>query len=85
VVLWNMHRGGANKLEMGVQILEMFQGVDLVLLIKTWHFPGQDLPHVEGFDSFAVACIVQLGRTKTIKHSRGVGAYFRSHLSPNLS
>jgi hypothetical protein len=28
---------------------------------------------------------VQLGKTKTIKHSEGVVAYFRSHLSPNLS
>ncbi len=30
-----MHGGGVNKLETGVQILEMFQGVDLVLLTKT--------------------------------------------------
>ncbi len=35
VILWNMHGGGANKLEMGVQILKMFQGVDLVFLTKT--------------------------------------------------
>jgi hypothetical protein len=40
VVLWNMHGGGVNKLEMGVQILELFQGADLVLLTKTWHFSG---------------------------------------------
>jgi hypothetical protein len=53
-----MHEGGANKLEMGVQILEMFQGVDLVLLTKTWHFPGQHLPHVERFDSLKIAHIV---------------------------
>ncbi len=32
-----------------------------------------------------VACIVQLGRTKAIKHNEGVVVYFRSHLSPNLS
>ncbi len=85
VVLWNMHGGGVNKLEMGVQILEMFQGVDLVLLTKTWHFPNQELSHVEGFDSLAVARTVQLGRTKVIKHSGGVAVYFRNHLSPNLS
>jgi hypothetical protein len=30
-----VHGGGVNKLETGVQILEMFQGVDLVLLTKT--------------------------------------------------
>jgi hypothetical protein len=30
-----MHKGGVNKLETGVQILELFQGVDLVLLTKT--------------------------------------------------
>jgi hypothetical protein len=30
-----MHGGGVNKLEMGVQILELFQGVDLFLLIET--------------------------------------------------
>jgi hypothetical protein len=53
--LWNMHGSGVNKLETGVQILEMFQGVDLVLLTKTWHFQGQHLPHVEGFDSLVVA------------------------------
>jgi hypothetical protein len=29
-----MHEGGVNKLEMGVQILELFQGANLVLLIK---------------------------------------------------
>jgi hypothetical protein len=80
-----MHGGGVNKLETGVQILEMFQGADLVLLTKTWHFPNQQLPHVEGFDSLAIARTVQLGRTKSIKHSGGVIAYFRSHLSPNLS
>jgi hypothetical protein len=80
-----MHRGGVNKLKKGVQILELFQGVDLVLLIKIWHFPSQQLPHVEGFASFTVACIVQLGKTKAIKHSTGVATYFHSHFSPNLS
>jgi hypothetical protein len=30
-----MHGGGVNKLETGVQILELFQGVDLVLLTET--------------------------------------------------
>jgi hypothetical protein len=57
----------------------------LVLLTETWHFPNQQLPHVEGFDSLAVARTVQLGRTKAIKHSGGVVVYFRSHLNPNLS
>jgi hypothetical protein len=28
---------------------------------------------------------VQLGRTKAIKHNRGIVAYFHNHLSPNLS
>jgi hypothetical protein len=55
VVLCNMHGGGVNKLEFFLQILELFQGVDLVLLTKTWHFPSQHLPHVERFDSLAVA------------------------------
>ncbi len=85
MVLWNMQGGGVNKLEMGVQILKMFQGVDLVLLIGTWHFPNQQLPHVEGFDSLIVARTMQLRRTKAIKHSGGVGVYFHNHLSPNLS
>jgi hypothetical protein len=85
MVLWNIHGGGVNKLEMGVQILEMFQGADLVLLTKTRHFPNQHLSHVEGFDSLAVARTVQLGRTKTIKHSEGFVVYFRIHLNPNLS
>jgi hypothetical protein len=80
-----MHGGGVNKLKTGVQILKMFQSADLVLLTETWHFPNQQLPHVEGFDSLAVARTMQLGRTKTIKHSGGVVAYFRSHFSPNLS
>ncbi len=43
------------------------------------------MPHVEGFASFVVAHIVQLGKTKVIKHSGGVTAYFRSHFNPNLS
>jgi hypothetical protein len=30
-----MHEGGVNKLEMRVQILEMFQGADLILLTET--------------------------------------------------
>jgi hypothetical protein len=30
-----MHGGGVNKLETGVQILGLFQGADLVLLIET--------------------------------------------------
>jgi hypothetical protein len=80
-----MHGGGVNKLETRVQILELFQGVNLVLLTKTWHFPSQHLPHVEGFDSLTVARIVQLGKTKVIKHSEGIVVYFRRHLSPNLS
>jgi hypothetical protein len=80
-----MHRGGVNKLETGVQILELFQGAGLVLLIETWHFPSQHLPHVEGFDSLAVARTIQLGNTKAIKHSEGVTTYFRNHLRPNLS
>jgi hypothetical protein len=50
-----MHGGGVNKLEIRVQILEMFQGVDLVLLTETWHFPNQHLPHIEGLNSLAVA------------------------------
>jgi hypothetical protein len=49
----------------------MFQGADLVLLTKTWHFPNQQLPHVEGFDSLTVARTMQLGRTKAIKYSGG--------------
>ncbi len=63
----------------------MFQGVDLVLLTETWHFPSQHLPHVEGSDSLAVARTMQLGNTKVTKHSGGFAAYFRSHLRPNLS
>jgi hypothetical protein len=65
-----MHGGGVNKLETGVQILKLFQGFDLIFLIETWHFPGEHLPHVERFDSLAVACNVQLGIT--IKHSGGL-------------
>ncbi len=70
---------------MGVQILEMFQGADLLLLTETWHFPNQHLPYVEGFDSLAVARTVQWGRKKRLNIVGGVVAYFRSHLSPNLS
>jgi hypothetical protein len=80
-----MHEGGVNKLEMGVQILKLFQGADLVLLTKSWHFLGQHLPHVEGFDSLVVTCTMQLGKTKVIKHGGGVVVYFHIHLSPNLS
>ncbi len=100
MVLWNMHGGGVNKLEtrvqilelfqgadlillteiwhfpgqhlLNVQILELFQGADLVLLTETWHFPGQHLPNVEGFDSLGVRRTVQLGKTKMIKHNRGL-------------
>jgi len=67
MVLWNMHGGGVNNLEMGVQILELFQGVDLILLTKIGHFPSQHLPNVEGFDSLVVGRIVQLGKNKNDK------------------
>jgi hypothetical protein len=80
-----MHEGGVNKLETKVQILELFHGADLILLTKTWHFPSQHLPHVEGFDSLAVARTIQLGNKKAIKHSGGVVGFFHSHLRPNLS
>jgi hypothetical protein len=80
-----MHGGGVNKLEMGVQILKLFQGVDLVLLTETWHFLGQHLPHIERCDSLAVVCTMQLGKIIAIKHSGGVAPYFCSHLSPILS
>jgi hypothetical protein len=80
-----MHGGGVNKLETGVQILEMFHGGDLVLLIEIWHVPRQHLPHVEGFESLVVTHTMPLGRIKAIKHSGGVVAYFHSHLSPNLT
>jgi hypothetical protein len=53
-----MQRGGVNKLEMGVQILKLFQGADFVLLTETYHFPGQQLSHIERFDSFVLARIV---------------------------
>jgi len=68
-----------------VEILELFQGVDLVLLTETWHFPCQHLPHVERFNSLAVARTMQLGNTKATKHSERVAAYFRNNLRPNLS
>ncbi len=72
MVLWNMHRGGVNKLEIEVQILELFQCPNLVLLTETWHFPGQQLPHVKRCDSLAIAHTVQLGKTQAIKHSGGL-------------
>ncbi len=71
MVLWNMHGGGVNKLKMMVQILKLFQGADPILLIETWHFLGQHLPHIEGFDSLVVMYIMQLGKTKAIKHRGG--------------
>ncbi len=63
----------------------MFQGADLALLTKTWHFLCQHLAHVKGFVSFVVTCTVQLGKTKAIKHCGGVVVYFCNHFSPNLS
>jgi hypothetical protein len=63
----------------------LFQGVDFVLLTETWHFPSQHLPHVEGFDSLAVARTMQLGNTKATKHNGGVTTYFCNHFRPNLS
>jgi len=80
-----MHGGDVNKLETGLEILKLFQGADLVLLIKTWHILGQHLPHVERFDSLAVARTMQLGNTKMTKHNGGVATYFCSLLRPNLS
>jgi hypothetical protein len=76
-----MHGGGVNKLEMGVQILKLFQGADLVLLIEIWHFPSQQLPHIEGFDSLATARTVQLGKTKAIKHNERLLLTFTATLT----
>jgi hypothetical protein len=39
----------------------------IVLLTETWHFPCQQLPHVEGFDSLVVTHTMQLGKTKSDK------------------
>jgi hypothetical protein len=39
------------------------------------------LPHVEGFDSLAVARIVQLGGTKAIKYSKGLLFTFATTLT----
>jgi hypothetical protein len=36
-------RGWCNKLETKVEILELFQGADVVLFAETWHFPSQHL------------------------------------------
>jgi hypothetical protein len=41
-------QGGVNKLEMGMQILKLFQGVDLVLLTKTHHFSSQHYHMLKG-------------------------------------
>ncbi len=68
-----------------MQILELFQGVDLVLLTEIWHFLGQHLPHVEGCDSLTITSTMQLGKTNAIKHNGGVVVYLRNHLSANLS
>jgi hypothetical protein len=43
------------------------------------------MPHVERFASLMVACTMQRGKIKAIKHSGGVTIYFRNHLNPNLS
>jgi hypothetical protein len=59
-----MHEGRVNKLKTRVQILELFQGANLVLLTETWHFPYQHLLHVEGYNSLAVARTLQLGKQK---------------------
>jgi hypothetical protein len=72
VILWNMHLCVVNKLEMKMQILKLFQGVNLVLLTETWHFSSQHLPHVEGYDSLVIVRTVQLGKIKVIKHSVGL-------------
>jgi hypothetical protein len=76
-----MHDGGVNKLKMGVQILEMFQGADLLLLTETWHFPNQHLPYVEGFDSLAVARTVQWGRKKRLNIVGGLLLTFAATLA----
>jgi hypothetical protein len=39
------------------------------------------LSHVEGFDSLAIARILQLGKTKTIKHSEGLLLTFATTLA----
>jgi hypothetical protein len=57
-----MHRGGVNKMEIGVQILELFQGADLILLTEIWHFLGQHLSHVERCDSL-VHCVARKNKS----------------------
>jgi hypothetical protein len=62
-----MHGGGVNKLEMNVQKLMLFHGVNLVLLIETWHFPSQQLPHIEGCHALTIMHTMQLGKNKSDK------------------
>jgi hypothetical protein len=79
-----MHGGGVNKLKMGVQILELFQGADLVLPTKIWHFPRPTFTRWRVWLTYYNAHYVAR-KKKTIKHNRGVVPSFRIHLSPKLS
>jgi hypothetical protein len=50
--------------------------ISLGVRIDNLDYQNQQLSHVKGFDSLAIARTVQLGRTKVIKHSGGVVVTF---------
>jgi len=49
VCLWNIHGAAITKLETHEHLLDLFQHVDVVILIETHHFPGDTFPVLPGF------------------------------------
>jgi hypothetical protein len=71
VCLWNIHGAAITKLKTHEHLLDLFQHVNIVILIETHHFPGDTFPVLPGFCYFDVARPVTT-QGVVQKHSGGI-------------
>jgi hypothetical protein len=76
VCLWNIHGAAITKLETHEHLLDLFQHVNIVVLTKTHHFPGDTFPILSGFCCFDVAKLVT-PQGVVQKHSGGIAVLIR--------
>jgi len=74
--MWNIHRAAITKLETHEHLLDLFQHVNVVVLTKTHHFPGNTFPVLLGFYCFDVARSVT-PQGVVWKHSGGIAVLVR--------
>jgi hypothetical protein len=82
VCLWNIHGAAITKLETHEHLFDLFQHVDVVVLIETHHFPGDTFPVLSRFCYFDVAKPVT-PQGVVQKHSGGIAVLVRETWANN--